>query len=204
MKNPIAISLFFSFLFFTACQSDEARQKAFAGTYEVTIEAPEAERDLEKAKEEMQEEIEKAQDEIREEMAKASRDIELEFGEDNSFGKALGEFVEGVGELAAGMTELGESLGEMGINLGSTLLRDVRFTAEFEQDGDLEFGRKRGRIRFSGDDKKWKIKNGDMLIWDADHETEEEADVFEIKKISDDEWDLVGDEVTFHLVKKQE
>ncbi len=202
MKNLIAFSLFFSFLFFTACQSDEARQEAFAGTYEVMIEAPEAQHDLENAKEEMREELDKAQDEIRDEMAEARREIEQEFGEDNSFGEALGEFVEGVGEFAADMTELGESLGEMGIDLGSSLLRDVRFTAEFERDGDLEFGRNRGRIRFSGNDLKWKIKNGDMLIWDEDDESEEDSDIFEIKKISENEWDLVGDDVTFHLVKK--
>ena len=43
-----------------------------------------------------------------------------------------------------------------------------------------------------------------MILWDRDEENEEDAEVFEIVKKSNNEIDLVGENVIFHLKKKDE
>ena len=201
MKNFL---LFFScVLLFTACVTDQQIQDSFAGEYEVTIEAPDTEKEMKKAKKDMQKDMDKAKEEIRDEIEKAKKEIEEELGEDSDFGKAISSFVEGMGHLAEGMTDLGESLGEMGIDLGSNILKNVRFNAEFQRDGEVVFGR-RNKINFRSDDLRWKIQNGKMKIWDEDEKDEEDAQEFEIVRISKNEIDLVGDDVIFHLIKEDE
>lgn len=200
MKYLFAI--FSSLLFLTACQSDQQKQDEFVGTYEVSIEAPEADQEMEKARKDMKKDLEKARKELKKDMDEAREEIEDEFGEDSNLGKAIGSFVEGMGHLANSMTDLGESLGEMGIDLGSDLLNNVRFNAEFQKDGDVIFGKKRG-IRFGSDDLKWKIENGKMYLW-KENKDEEDADAYEIKNVSDSEIDLIGEEVIFHLVRQDE
>ncbi len=198
MKNSLV--LLFSIFLFSSCKTDQQIQQEFSGIYEVTIEAKEASEDLAKAKKDMKKEMKKARKDMEEEFAEAQKEIEEEFGEDSNFGKAIGSFVEGMGHFAEGMTELGESLGGLGIDLGSDILNNVRFNAEFQNDGKVAFGKK-GRLRIQSDDLHWKIENGKMLLWDEDNG---EADVqsFEMKKLSDGEWDLVGEEVVFHLRKE--
>ncbi|MEZ4952592.1 MAG: hypothetical protein R2825_03315 [Saprospiraceae bacterium] len=194
--------IFSSFLFFTACQTDQQKQEEFVGTYEVSIEAPDANQEMEKARKDMKKELADARKELKKDMNDAREEIEDEFGEDSNLGKAIGSFVEGMGHLANSMTDLGESLGEMGIELGSDILNNVRFNADFQKDGDVIFGKKRG-IRFGSDDLKWKIENGKMFLWNENKE-EEDADAYEIKNISDSEIDLIGDDVIFHLVRQDE
>lgn len=196
------LAIFSSFLFFTACQTDQQKQDEFIGTYEVSIEAPDADQEMENARKDMKKDLEEARKELKENMDDAREEIEDEFGEDSNLGKAIGSFVEGMGHLANSMTDLGESLGEMGIDLGSDILNNVRFHAEFQKDGDVIFGKKRG-IRFGSDDLKWKIENGKMYLWNESKE-EQDADAYEIKNISVSEIDLVGEEVIFHLVKQEE
>jgi len=192
---------FFAIALFSSCMTDQQRQDNFSGTYEVAIEAQDANNELANAKKDMKKEMKKARKEVKESMADAREEIEDEFGEDSNMGKAIGSFVEGMGHLAAGMTELGESLGEMGIDLGSNILTNVRFNAEFQNDGELVFGKKRG-LRIHNDDMHWKIENGKMILWNEDSD-DDEPQVFDMKKISDTEWDLVGEEVIFHLVKEE-
>ncbi len=189
-------------LLFVACQSDEKRESEFVGTYQVTIEAPESKKELEKAKKDMKKEMEEARKELKDEMKKARREIESELGEDSDFGKAIGSFVEGMGHLANSMTDLGESLGEMGIDLGTGILQNISFQAEFQKDGDVVFGKKRG-IQFGKNDLKWKIDNGKMYLWNED-EPEKNADPYQIERISENEIDLVGEEVIFHLVRQDQ
>ncbi|MEO1258354.1 MAG: hypothetical protein AAFZ15_06140 [Bacteroidota bacterium] len=199
MKNFLSLSLV-SFLFF-ACQTDQQIQDTFAGEYEVTLESPETEKETKKAKKDMRKDIDKAKEEIRDEIDKAKKEIEKELGEDSDFGKAISSFVEGMGHLAEGMTDLGESLGELGIDLGTNILENVRFRAEFQSDGEVVFG-KRSRISFRSNDLRWKIKNGKMIMWDAEEDNEENAEVFEIVKNSKNEIDLVGEDIIFHLKKE--
>lgn len=194
--------IFSSFLFFTACQTDQQKQEEFVGTYKVSIEAPDANQEMEKARKDMTKELADARKELKKDMDDAREEIEDEFGEDSNLGQAISSFVEGMGHLANSMTDLGESLGEMGIELGSDILNNVRFNAEFQKDGDVIFGKKRG-IRFGSDDLKWKIENGKMFLWNENKE-EEDADAYEIKNISDSEIDLIGDDVIFHLVRQDE
>ena len=199
MKNLFVFSLLI--LLFTACQTDQKIQDDFVGTYDVTIETPESNKDLEKAKKEMQKDLEEARENIRDDIQDAKKEIEAEFGEDSGLGKAIGSFVEGMGHFAESMTSLGEAMGNLGIDIGTSVLGSVRFTAEFQSDGEVVFGKKRG-INIRGDDLRWKIEHGKMVLWNRD-EGEKEATVFEIEKISDTEIDLIGEEVIFHLVKEE-
>ena len=201
MKNYL-ILIFISSTFF-ACKTDQQIQESFAGEYEVTIEAPGTEEEMRSAKKDMHDDIEEAKQEIRDEIEKAKQEIEIEFGEDNEFGKAISSFVDGMGHLAESMTDLGESLGAMGIDLGTDLLSNVRFRAEFQSDGEIAIGRT-NRISFRSNDLRWKIKNGKMVLWDADEENEEDAETFEIVKVSKNEIDLIGDDIIFHLIKMDE
>lgn len=200
MKIFLPTCLLATLFLFPACESDQEQQTEFAGTYQVTLESPEAEMELRKAKEDMQADLDKAREDIRRDMKDARKDIESELGEDSRIGQAVGDFVEGVGEIAANMTQLGESLGNLGIGIGSGVLRDLRFTAKFEANGKVSLGKGRG-ISITSNDLRWKIKDGDMYLWDED-EGEANADRFEIKKIGENKWDLLGEEVTFHLVRE--
>lgn len=185
-----------------SCQTDQQVQQEFSGTYEVAIEAKEAQKEMKKAKKEMKKEMKKAREEMEDEFENARKEIEEEFGEDSNFGKAIGSFVEGMGHLSQSMTELGESLGELGINLGSDILENVRFSAEFEPDGTVVLGRT-GKVTIHADDLRWKIDNGKLLLWDRDND-KDEIQEFEIKKHSETEFDLIGEEVIFHLLKEED
>jgi seryl-tRNA synthetase len=188
--------LFFLLLpfFMMACQSDESKKRDFAGTYDVTLHIPDAKTELKKAKKDMQKEMEKAKKEIQQDIEKAKDDLEQEMGRDNNLGDAIGNFVEGMGKLAEGMTDLGEHLGNLGIDLSSGVLEGLRFRAEFEENGDVTFGKK-GRIRIGGDTNRWDIQDGKFYLW----EDETEKEVFEMKDQGNGNWDLVGKDVIFHL-----
>jgi Skp family chaperone for outer membrane proteins len=69
------ITLAFLLLLFVGCQTDAARKTSFSGRYQVTLHLPEANKEMEKAKKEVEEELGKAKDEIKEEMAKAKDEI---------------------------------------------------------------------------------------------------------------------------------
>lgn len=184
-------------LLFASCQSDEARKADFAGKYQVTLHLPEANQEMEKAKKDMEKDISEAKQEIREDIAQAKEDIEAEMGEDSHMSKAMGNFVEGMGQLAQGMAGLGESLGNMGIDLGRGIVDGLRFKAEFKPDGHVKFG-KRSKIEIgSGEGNFWGIKNGKFYLW----EDGDEKNVFKMKDLGDGNWDLVNDEITFHLEK---
>ena len=198
-----ALFFFCGILIFSSCLTDQQIQDSFAGEYEVSIEAPDSEKELKKAKKDLKKEMKQAKKDIDKDIKKAQQEIEEEFGEDSNFGKAISSFVEGAGHLANSMTDLGESLGEMGIDLGNNILKNVNFRANFKNNGEIVFGRK-GRINFQTNELHWKIKNGKMLLWNSDEEDETEADIFEIINISDNEVDLVGEEVTFHLIRQAE
>lgn len=200
MKQFLLIFLGMTLL--SACVTDQQIQDSFSGEYEVTIEAPEAEKEMQNAKKDMKKDLDEAKEDIRDEIKKAKKDIEKEFGEDSDFGKAISSFVEGMGHFAEGMTDLGESLGEMGINLGAGLLKNVRFHANFQRDGEVVFG-KRNKVKIENEDLRWKIKNGKLILWNEDDESEEDADEFEIVQISKNEIDLIGKDVIFHLIKKE-
>ena len=195
MKSYLFVLL--SVLFIYSCKTDEQKQNDFAGTYEVTVEVENADDSMEEARENMKKDIDEAKEEIREEMKKAREEIKEEFGEDSNLGDAIGQFVEGMGHFAEGMTELGESLGELGIDIGAGILHDLRFNATFEADGDVELGRRRGIRISTGDELRWKIENGKFVLYEEDGET----NIFEIHEISDTEFDLVGEDVTFHLIR---
>ena len=182
-------------LLFAGCQTDKAREKSFAGHYQVTLHLPEANHELEKAKKDVEKDISKAKKEIKDEIAKAKDDIDTELGEDSHLGNAVGNFVEGMGELAQGLTGLGESLGKMGIDLGRGIVEGLRFKAEFKEDGHVMFGKKSKIQVGPGDGNFWEIKDGKFYLW----EDGDEKNVFEMKDLGDGNWDLVGKEVIFHL-----
>ncbi len=186
----------------SACQSDQKLQDDFVGNYDVSIEVPDTKEEMEKAKKGMQKDLKEARENIKEDIKEARREIEEEFGEESDLGKAIGSFVEGIGHFANSMTDLGESLGNMGIDIGTGILGNVHFSAEFQSDGEVVFGKKRG-IHIRSNDLHWKIENGDMLLWNEE-EGEKKADVYKIEKISENEIDLIGEEVIFHLVKEEE
>lgn len=152
---------------------------------------------MEKAKKEVEEDLTKAKEEIKDEIAKAKEEIEEEMGEYNHFGDAVGNFVEGMGELAQGLTNLGKNLGKMGIDLGQGIIKGLRFKAEFKDDGMVYFGKKSKLQVGSGDGNFWDIKDGKFYLW----ENEDEKNVFEMKDFGNGNWDLVGEEVIFHLEK---
>ncbi|MBI1224115.1 MAG: hypothetical protein GC192_02660 [Bacteroidetes bacterium] len=98
-----------------------------------------------------------------------------------------------MGELAQGLTGLGESLGKMGIDLGRGVVEGLRFKADFRPDGSVMFG-KRSKIQI-GSGNSWEIKHGKFYLW----EDEDDKNEFDIKDLGSGKWDLVGEEVTFHL-----
>ncbi len=185
-------------ILFASCQSDETIKKNFAGKYEVTLHLPPAaNQEMEQVKKDMAKDISEAKKEIKEDIAQAKEDIESEMGEENHLGKAVGNFVEGMGELAQGMAGLGESLGKMGIDLGRGIVEGLRFKAEFNPDGHVKFGKKSKIQIGSGEGNFWEIKNGTFYLW----EDEGDKNAFEMKDLGSGNWDLVGDEVIFHLEK---
>ncbi len=182
---------------FASCQSDESIKSSFVGKYQVTLHLPEAKKDLEKAKKDIEKDISEAKKDIKEDIAQAKEDIETEMGEDNHAGKAIGNFVQGMGELAQGMAQLGENLGKMGIDLGRGIVEGLRFKAEFKPDGHVSFGKKSKIQVGSGEGNFWEIKDGKFYLW----EDGDEKNAFEMKDLGGGNWDLVGDEVIFHLEK---
>ena len=192
------LPVFMILFLFAACQSDESRMRDFAGTYDVTVHIPEAKKDLKKAKKDIEKEIKKAKKDIRRDIEKAKDDIRDEFGEENKLGDAIGNFVDGMGKFAEGMTDLGEHLGKLGIDLGNGVLEGLQFRAEFDKDGDVTFGKK-GRIQIGSGNNSWTIKDGKLYLW----EDEDEMEAFEMKKLGDGGWELVGEEVVFHLEKAE-
>ena len=189
-------------LFFTACQSDEAKKRDFAGNYEVTIEASDARKELKKAKKEVKKELAEAKKQIREDIAEAKKDIESDLGEDSNLGKAIGQLVEGVGKFAESMTDFATEMSHWGIDLGADILGNIRFYAEFKNNGEVEFGKNARGVRINGgEDLRWEIRDGKFYLWNDDDEKDPKP--YEMKKISGDEWDLVGEEVIFHLQKTE-
>lgn len=195
MTKYLSIAVLLVFL--AGCQTDASRQKAFAGKYDVSIKLSEAQEEMIKAKKETKEEMAKAQQEIKDEIKKAKKEIDEEMGEDNDFGKAVGNFVEGMGNLAQGLTGLGEELAGMGIDLGQGILEGIHFKAEFKEDGNVLFGKK-SKIRIgSGDGNFWEIKDGKFYLWENENDKTE----FEMKETSKGNWDLIGEKVTLQLEK---
>jgi hypothetical protein len=194
MKYGALVLLIF---FMAACQTDESRQKAFAGQYQVTLHLPQANDEMEDAKKEVEKELSKAKEEIEAGIAEAKEEIEADLGEKNHFGNAVGNLVEGIGELAQGMVGLGESLGKMGIDLGQGIIEGLKFKAEFKDDGTVRFG-KRSRIKIgAGEGSFWEIKDGKFYLW----EDENDKKAFEMKDLGGGNWDLLSDEIIFHLEK---
>lgn len=186
-------------LLLNACQTDASRTQDFAGRYDVTLHLKDAKKEMESAKLEVEKEMQKAQEEIKTEMAKAREDVEAELGEDSHIGKAVGSFVEGMSELAQGMTELGKSLGKMGINLGQNIVDGLEFKANFEPDGSVQFG-SRSRLGLGTKDEKfWEIKDGKFYLG----EKTGEKTPFEMKDLGNGEWELVGEDVRFHLKRAE-
>ena len=190
-------------IIFVSCQSDQKMQNGFVSVYQVSLDAPDAKKELEDAKVQMEEELDEARETLKEEMKDARRQIEEEMGDDSDLGTAIGSFIEGVGQLASSMTNIGESLalGGLGISLGSNILQSIRFDAEFQEDGEILIGKK-SKISFRSNDLHWKIKDGKMHLWNSGEEDESAADVFTMKKKSANEWDLIGEKVIFHLIRK--
>ncbi len=184
-------------LLLASCQSDESKQHEFAGQYQVTLQLPEANKDLEKAKKEVEEELKKAKEEIKTEIDKAKDEIETELGEESHSGNAANHFVEGIGELAQGLAGLGEGLGKMGIDIGQGIIDGLRFKADFKPDGSVYFGKK-SRIQI-GAGNHWEIKDGKFYLWEEGDQKKE----FNMKKLGDGKWDLVSSDVIFHLEKIQ-
>lgn len=183
-------------LFLAGCQSDEARKRNFAGTYDVTIHLPEANKDLEKAKKDIEKEISQAKKDIRQDIEQTKDDLKEEFGNDNKLGDAVSNFVDGMGKFAEGMTDLGESLGKLGVDIGNGVLEGLQFRATFHEDGDVAFGKK-ARIRIGSDTNRWDVVDGKFYLWEDDTEKQ----VFEMKNLGNGNWDLIGENVIFHLEK---
>jgi|GEM_PF-3288786 len=180
-----------------ACQTDESRKKGFAGKYQVTLHAPTAVKEMEAAEKEVEKELSKAQEEIEDGIAEAKEEIEAELGEENHLGKAVGNLVEGIGGLAKGLTKLGEGLGKMGINLGQSIVDGLRFKAEFREDGKVYFGKKSKLQIGSSDGNFWDIEDGKFYLW----EDETEKTVFDMKDLGNGDWELVNEDIIFHLEK---
>ncbi len=192
MKYCALLSLLF---LLAACQTDETRKKGFAGQYQVTLHVPKAAKEMEAAEKEVEKELSRAQDEIEEGIAEAKEDIEAELGEENHLGNAVGNFVEGIGGLAQGLAKLGEGLGKMGINLGQSIVDGLRFKVEFKEDGNVYFGKK-SRIQIgSSEGNFWDIKDGTFYLW----ENENEKTAFEMKDLGNGDWELVNEDIIFHL-----
>lgn len=197
MKNVLLASVL---LVFAACQSDATREKAFSGRYQVTLHLAEKNKDFEKAKKQVDEEITKAQKEMESGIKDAKKEIKEEMGDENHFGDAVGNFVEGMGSLAQGLAGLGKSLGKMGIDLGQGILDGLKFKADFRDDGNVYFG-KGSKIQVgSGEGNFWEIRDGKMYLWSQ----EDEKTAFEMKDLGEGKWDLVSDEIVFHLEKIRE
>lgn len=200
MKNVLFIGLFAILLL--ACESDETKMRDFAGIYEVTLEAPGAGKDLKKAEKKVEKELDAARDQIQKDIADAKEDLAAEFDEENKFGEAIGNFMEGMGKFAEGMTHLAESMGKLGIGLGNGVLGNIRFYAEFNSDGSINVGKNTRKLSIaSGEELSWEIKDGKFFL--LNNEGNQAPKKFEMKKISEDEWDLVGEEVIFHLKKAE-
>ena len=88
----------------------------------------------------------------------------------------------------------------MGIDLGQGIVDGLRFKAEFKEDGNVMFGKKSKIQIGSGNGNFWDIKDGKFYLW----ENENEKTAFEMKDLGDGRWDLVGEEVIFHLEKLKE
>ncbi len=189
---PLVLVLFM----LAACQSDQSLSKGFAGQYQVTLHLPEAKKEMQEAKKDVEQEISKAQKEIDESIAEAKKEIETEIGENNHFGDAVGNFVEGMGGLAQGLAKLGEGLGKMGIDIGQGVIDGLKFKAEFKPDGTVYFGKK-SRIQI-GNGTFWEIKGGKFYLWEDGEEKKE----FVMKDLGNSNWDLVSPDIIFHLEKK--
>jgi hypothetical protein len=184
----------FILLLVAACNTDVILESRFAGKYDVTLHAPDSQKDLKKAKKDIEKDIKKAQKEIEKGVDEAKDQIERELGQGSPVGDALQNFIEGVGKMAEGLADLGEGLGTLGLEMGEGVLKNVRFKAEFKKNGELLFGKGR-----SDNVKYWNIQNGILYVW----EYEDEKMKFEIKQKGANQWELIGEKVTFYLTKSE-
>ena len=178
----------FACILLSACQTDQRMQDQFAGTFEITLAAPDANSGLAKEKSETKQQLKEELDRT---------------GDDAKVKNALDSFEEEVEQrMAVSIGELKESLGTLGITLGTSIVQIIQFEATFNKDGSILIGQKK-RISFENEDLHWKIKDGDVLIWNDNVQTEEEARTFTMEKKAGDQWDLVSNKLTFHLKRKE-
>lgn len=182
----------FAIILWSSCSTDPILKHRFAGKYEVRLDSPKSEREMKRAKRDIEKDINKAQKEIKKGVEDAKTEIERELGDDSKIKDALKSLVEGVGKMAEGLAELGEGLGELGLELGQDVLKGVKFNVDFKKNGEVVFGKGR-----SNDVKYWSIEKGVLYIW----EYEDEKMAFEMKQKSAKEWELAGKEITFHLTE---
>jgi hypothetical protein len=201
MKKFLSIGLLV--LFLIGCQSDESKMRDFAGSYEVTIEAKDAQKEMNQVQKDVKKDIAEAKKQIREDIAQAKEDVETELGEESHLGKAIGHIVEGAGKFAESMTDFAAEMSHWGIGLGSDILGNVRFYAEFREDGEVVFGKNARGIRINGGEKLlWEIRDGKFYLQNAGDKNKD-SQPYEMKKINDNEWDLIGEEVIFHLQRAE-
>ncbi len=182
---------FMAIAIFSACSFDPIMKHRFAGKYEARLSAPKSDRDIRKAKRELERNIRDTKKDIDKGIEDAKKDIERELENENNIKDALKDLMAGVGKMAEGLTDLGEGLGKIGLDLGQDILRGIKFKVEFKKNGEVVFG------NGSRDIKHWNIEKGTLYIWDY----EDEKMAFEMKQVAAREWELIGKNITFHLTE---
>lgn len=188
MKNSALVVLFSLVLF--ACQSDEAKQKEMAGTYDVKIILNEKNQEFLDSKKELKNEIAKAQDEISTEIDKAREELSKEFDEGSKMGDALDHFVSGMGKFAEAMTEFGGKMGEFGINMGENFLENLEFEATLRDNGTIKVDKFGLRSIKS---MRWDIRDGKMYLRASEDDNEM---AFDIHRKNINTYELTNEEMT--------
>lgn len=189
----IATFVFLIGITLMSCQSDEAKQKEMAGTYDVKITLNEENEELLNSKKKLRKDIEKAQEEISTEIDQAREEVAKEFAADSKMGDAVDHFISGMGKFAEAMTELGGKMGELGINLGEDFLDNLQFEATLKENGTVKIDK---FVLRSVKSMRWDIRDGKMYLQASEDDDEM---VFNIRRKNINTWELTNDEMVVSL-----
>jgi hypothetical protein len=194
--------LFISLLAFLSCKNDATLNNTFKGKYSVKVKEVNL-KELEQASEQIKVDLEKGKKELKEGIEKAQTELDKDVNIEVD-GKKV-DLKEAMGELGKGLEKVMDGVGDIqnGIGKGITevLIKNTKFEADFRDEGVLAIGTDNNKFNFSSKNLKWGIKDGKLIIQDADKSKDNFS--FDIKSKNEKEWELVSDKITLLLNKAE-
>lgn len=209
MKSLIlSLVVFSNIVFLISCKDTSPQPSDLVGNYTVSLSLSGEALNTEAIKDSINDAMSKANEELKK--AKLEMNEELNFSAIDTttpegkieyaakkLSKTIAEAGLGMGELGKEMGSLFGGLAEGGIGMTKSILENMTFDVELQEDGDIKAS---GSILNIGlNNKSWKVVDDDFIIVDASNK---EDQVLKITDRNENGFTLTKDEVVIKLVKK--